>query len=197
MLKTSETFLKCIDLRFNRAMKFVLLIFLVTMLISNAVKEKLDECFSRSFRVCSDTGDLCPHVCCVCDRFTKTNDIDIISLKDLKKYRSLLKPNVDDIDEDLLDCYQLEIEEDKENVLDGLMLSPRGCFVQQDDRRKKDGITTCIECKSSLRKNQVPRFAIVNGNFVGTPPRCLLELTEVELAFLTPAFENLLQMNVQ
>lgn len=38
----------------------------------------------------------------------------------------------------------------------------------------------------SLHKQMMPRFAIANNYCFGTPPECLAELTEVELAMLTP-----------
>ena len=48
------------------------------------------------------------------------------------------------------------------------------------------GFTCCAKCKKSLEKSTVPRDAIVNRNHVGVAPDCLKELTEVELAFLSP-----------
>jgi hypothetical protein len=38
----------------------------------------------------------------------------------------------------------------------------------------------------SLGKKMMPRFAIANNFAFGSPPECLLEFTEVELAMLTP-----------
>ena len=83
--------------------------------------------------------------------------------------------------------YELNLIEDKENVLKGLLLSPRSTYISHRDKRRKEGITTCDSCKNSLLNSRMPKFAIANGFYCGSPPSCLLELTDTELVFLTPA----------
>ena len=70
--------------------------------------------------------------------------------------------------------------------MDDMLLSPRSPFLKFSDRRKKNGFCVCAKCQYSLSCNEMPRFAIANNYCVGTPPPCLKELTEVELAMLTP-----------
>ena len=38
----------------------------------------------------------------------------------------------------------------------------------------------------SVSKESIPRHAILNKNYVGAAPKCLTDLNEVELAFLSP-----------
>jgi hypothetical protein len=37
----------------------------------------------------------------------------------------------------------------------------------------------------AVSSGKVPFYSIINNNYVGGPPKCLVELTEPELAFLT------------
>ena len=51
---------------------------------------------------------------------------------------------------------------------------------------KPVGLIACKYCFTSLRNGHIPKFAISNGFFFGTPPKELLELNDVELAFISP-----------
>ena len=65
-------------------------------------------------------------------------------------------------------------------------LSPRG-IVKEGSRPNASGVFSCChECGRSLRGKRTPHFAIVNRNHIGCAPPCLAELTEVELALITP-----------
>ena len=44
----------------------------------------------------------------------------------------------------------------------------------------------CHSCKYSLSHDEVPQFAIAKSYLLGTPPNILLQLTDIELAMLTP-----------
>ena len=66
----------------------------------------------------------------------------------------------------------------------GLALSPKSFLFQPHKHTK--GVTCCPHCKQQLLSKKLPQFAIINKHFVGGAPLCLTELTEVELAFLTP-----------
>ena len=46
--------------------------------------------------------------------------------------------------------------------------------------------TCCSSCKNSLCNSSYPKWANCNGNLYETPPKVLTDLTEAELAFLTP-----------
>lgn len=70
--------------------------------------------------------------------------------------------------------------------MNSMLLSPRSCFVLSTDGRRKEGFAICAKCKSSLHKKEMPRFAIADNYTVGSPPPCLLALSDIELAMLTP-----------
>ena len=74
--------------------------------------------------------------------------------------------------------------------LTGMALSPRGRIHKKEGNASKWGFTCCFGCKAALCKKDVPFWAIVNRNYVGSPPRCLQELNEVELALLSPVHKH-------
>jgi hypothetical protein len=93
---------------------------------------------------------------------------------------------------ELAQCYMYNVENDSNNVyeeaMDGMLLSPRAMYIKSNggQSRSNFGFSCCTNCKSSLRKKCMPRYAIANSYFVGSPPQCLLDLSEIELALLTP-----------
>ena len=64
------------------------------------------------------------------------------------------------------------------------LLSPRGIFIQRSARVK--GFLLCHACQADVRRATIPTKAIVNGFFFGTPPPVLTELSDGEMAVLTP-----------
>jgi hypothetical protein len=70
-------------------------------------------------------------------------------------------------------------------LLDGLCFSPRG-VIDQKSNKSHWGLSSCNKCKHAISQNCVPYYAIVYNNYVGHAPACLTDLTEVELAFITP-----------
>lgn len=82
------------------------------------------------------------------------------------------------------DCYKYEGDQEKSWMID-MLLSPRGSFSGLPSQ-KRSGYVVCSRCKNALHNREVPSFSIGNGCAYGTPPPELLELTDVELAFLTP-----------
>jgi hypothetical protein len=66
-----------------------------------------------------------------------------------------------------------------------MLLSPRGCYIQPADKRKAAGFAVCRSCKWGLEKHQMPKYAIAN-NYCFGEPACLQNLTEIELAMLSP-----------
>lgn len=71
-------------------------------------------------------------------------------------------------------------------MLNGMLLSPRGVYIHDSDRRKPSGFAVCRSCKRGICLKQMPKFAIANNYCFGTPPQCLTDLSEIELAMLTP-----------
>lgn len=72
--------------------------------------------------------------------------------------------------------------------LDGVALSPRGVIRKKSQHhRAKNQILACQRCSNSIRDSEkIPKYAIANHNYVGATPQCLLDLTDIEVAMLTP-----------
>ena len=66
-----------------------------------------------------------------------------------------------------------------------MALSPRG-LLHKTSPQSRHGFTCCVNCKARVEKGKVPTWAIINKKFVGGAPSCLTDLSEVELALLTP-----------
>jgi hypothetical protein len=93
----------------------------------------------------------------------------------------------DDSDDDDDDDDDSGNSDDDHRDFGKMLLSPRACFIRHlEDFRHVDGFSCCTNCKRSLKKRKMPKYAIANNYCFGTPPQCLLELSEVELAMLTP-----------
>jgi len=133
-------------------------------------------------------------VCLVCDEFLKPNEAHTLSLEELEVVQNILTPSTwnavagpiarkYEYVGDVGDCD--DYEEIREWIAN-MLLSPRGCYVRKGPGRCKEGFAVCSQCQMSLGKKMMPRFAIANHFAFGSPPECLLELTEVELAMLTP-----------
>ena len=153
------------------------------------IKCRVDERFDSLFLKGQDNV-LRPHVCLVCDRMLKPKDCSVIATETLRENVDLLSPtDWNAVDAAIATCYkhqrQAERSED-ESWLDNMLLSPRASYVMRQDRRFNEGYTCCRQCKRSLLQNAMPKFAIANNYTFGTPPQCLLQLTDIELALLTP-----------
>ena len=164
------------------------------MLDAECVKKNINARFD-SILYTSKSGIVRPCVCLVCDEFLKPNEVETVSLQELKKVEDILKPKewnaaplkIREHYTYIGDCGdQTEEEEEELEWMYDMMLSPRGCYVRDVVRRRKKGFAVCSKCKMSLSKCMMPHFAIANNYAFGAPPSCLLELTEVELAMLTP-----------
>ena len=157
--------------------------------IQKKINNSYDSLFSKD-----DSGRLVPFVCSVCDEvLMRRKDVDVITVAKMKTYNKLLSwswlPESERIPV-LESAYRFSntVEPgtgNDQSWLNGYGLSPRGTMHQMG-RNKKLGFTCCSSCKKSLEKSTVPRHAIVNRNHVGMAPDCLKELTDVEVAFLSP-----------
>ena len=154
--------------------------------IQERVDQRFDELFTRT------NDGFCPVVCGVCDEFIRhRDDICLLTEKKLKKCHGLLKwTSTCSIlpDQGIVDEYKFKGQwwnGDPPSYLLELALSPRS-VVYQKGNRKERGIACCLSCHGSLMRKKLPFYAIVNNNYVGCAPACLRDLTEVELAFLTP-----------
>ena len=153
------------------------------------MQSTIDKCYDGLMNV-DGNGKVVPYVCSVCDEFImKKRDLETISVKKMKDYEDLLTFEWLSEEERLHDVetgYTFpERVEGNNSWLNDYGLSPRGSLYRASPRHAA-GFTCCSSCKSSLRKGVVPRYAITNLNHVGMAPECLRELTEVEMAFLSP-----------
>jgi len=158
--------------------------------VKQRVNKRYDEMFFRDAN-----GKLQPYVCTVCDEVLMAKeDIEYMTMNAIAKAKHLLswdslsnEDRIADVEEHYKFNETLPEHLDS-SILDGMALSPRGHFHRKP-RSKHGGFVVCGCCKSALtsrRKKYVPLYAVVNKNYVGCAPKCLTDLNEVELAFLSP-----------
>ena len=142
-------------------------------------------------------------VCTICDRFIGPDNESFISIDDLKnKYKSHFDQDlIDDVYDvglpviKTLNKYytQKHFVAAEDEWLKKLILSPRSYGNNPKNKKQKKKLGCCKECKNALynssrRKdtNGHPcKFAIINGLMIGTAPRCIEALNDVELAMLS------------
>jgi len=157
------------------------------------VKQRVNIRFDKLLRKDID-GKFKPYVCAVCDKLLKPLDVCALPINCLEENKDLLKPtDWNFVPEGLANCYKYnggtgcaDVNMNEVNWIEDLMLSPRASYINPDDRRCTDGLSVCAVCKVSLQQGKMPKYAIANNYCFGTPPKCLLDLTDVELAMLTP-----------
>jgi hypothetical protein len=144
------------------------------------IKEELNDRFDDLYF--NDNGTYKPRVCLVCDKFLGPKEWKFLTINKLKSKAVLLKPgHSNEVSENVKDCYRYT-GNGRENWMSDCLLSPRGCFL----RENKKGFLVCSKCKCSLEKSNTPMYAIANNFAFGEPPDFLTDLTEAELALLTP-----------
>ena len=155
--------------------------------IQSKINDSYDDLFARD-----DGGRMVPFVCSVCDEvIMRRRDVTVIAVPKMKKYKKHLSWDWLPAEERIpaLEAgysFQNTVEPGvDQSWLNGYALSPRGTMHRMS-KNKKPGFTCCLSCQSYLEKKTVPPYAIVNRNHVGMAPDCLKELTEVEVAFLSP-----------
>jgi len=159
---------------------------------------RINEAFEELF-VKNTLGERKPVVCAVCDEIVPPKEKTILPVDWLtgEKQLDLLRPSWQNLSEELRSCYKIcssnVMESDDPhncpeviNKLESLLLSPRSTYVRFPKNKSRSGFTCCRTCKQTLGRHCLPMMAIKNNNCVGMPPQCLLELTETELAYLTP-----------
>ena len=153
--------------------------------VINRINRRFDKLTSNR-----NDGSRCAHVCIVCDRMLKPEDVCVLSTRCLQNNISFLTPTMwNAVRMPLAECYRYNEEVESEGNrewIQGMMLSPRATFICARDRRCSQGYSSCAECKRFLCQNTIPKYAIANNYAFGTPPICLLELTDIELSLLTP-----------
>ena len=156
-------------------------------------KARINSRFDALYRQV-EPGRFQPHVCLICDELLKPKQLELLSTYKLRKYSGILKTSTwNNVCTDLRNCYIYAGDFDNSAInetahwIQEILLSPRTCYVRHDgDDCSKEGFTVCSYCKTCLRKGIMPKYAIANNYCFGTPPQCLYDLTDVELAMLTP-----------
>ena len=154
--------------------------------INDTIKDRIDSSFKKLYYQ-NNNGDFVPYVCVLCDRFLKSKESKTISVNQLIANRSFLSPDdPDSINPLIKEDYRLSGNHNLEQKkrLDGLMLSPRAPFL--DRGFTSPGFCCCRSCLYGVERKQMPKYAIANGFFVGSPPKELTELTMLERSLLTP-----------
>ena len=159
--------------------------------IQAAINKRYDNLFYYDKR-----GERHSYICSVCDEYIMhENDREWMKLSELDKKRHLLswsaiEPVLGKVPDTLKEKYTII---DFDNLVEdaaffkGLALSPRGLVGKKNDHHSsKVGICVCRSCYSCLSADYVPLYAVVNNNAVGHAPKCLTDLTPVELCLLTP-----------
>lgn len=157
----------------------------------NRVKRNIDEKVLKWHHKTSN--DIYkPVVCIVCDQFILPKDRKYLSITELNNHQELLYPDSEYLlSDDIVQSYrvsfpEVEISNELRNSLqiEYCLLSPRSSYnilTNQDD-----GFDICKKCYQCLSKKQRPKFCIANNFCFGEAPTCLLELTDVERAVITP-----------
>lgn len=157
--------------------------------IQDCVNNRYDELFRHG----SD-GTSLPFVCCVCDEFLlHRDDYCTITVKKMEAARSLLSWEKCPVEHQIpaIQEYYVFGELSHKSLkkhsswVEKLALSPRGCMFQKA-KGCQVGFLSCKPCKDAIDNNEMPLFAIRNGNYCGPAPQCLIDLNEVELSFLQP-----------
>jgi len=165
--------------------------------------QQINRRIEQEFYGDNDSGNVYPYVCFCCDRLLTYSETVVATPRHLHDLSSYLKPPTLVDDTGISECYRISnsfwwnrVGEDIKRTIPGvekLLLSPRSIFVDTERNSTKDaklwsqsGLLCCRSCHLGLSKKQLPKYAIANGYFVGSPPACLTELNDVELAMLTP-----------
>ena len=152
--------------------------------VLHALNNACDQLF-----VTDADGNKCPPVCIVCDRLIHHEQKTTIKAKIFQAHKKILQTEeVDDLSQELKNCYTPLFAGNAllEDAARDVLLSPRSVPMKSTRYGRCDSFLICKECKSHILKDQMPDWAIANGYFFGTPPKCITELTDIERAFITP-----------
>ena len=157
----------------------------VNQIIRNINNFLSKSCFHTT-QECVNNTDICkyhPWICITCDIFIEPGKQNFITKSKLELLENF-SPRSVDLPQALTEYYTYRKEGTSE-LLQKKMLSPNGCFVEHDYHGECFAI--CSKCKHTIEKQQeMPECAIANGFEIGIEPQELKELTEVELAFISP-----------
>ena len=142
---------------------------------SENIRTKINTALADSVTTI-ENGETKALVCLVCDHFISPDDLDTLSLKQLKKCHSILKPiRNSNLSNNLTQSYSVmspeEMTEDLFFEIDDCLLSPRATYqTYPEGRAKKNGFSACRTCKNSLTSGHLPKFCIANNYCFGETP---------------------------
>ena len=115
---------------------------------SASVKHNIN-CALDDILVRNATGEEVPHVCLICDKLLKPDQVALLSVSVLQKNQKWLKAAsvAGPISEALAACYRYtayagELENDKQWIHD-LQLSPRASYIYSPTLKPQEGFTVC------------------------------------------------------
>ena len=154
--------------------------------IQSRVNKRYDDLFKM------DNDKASPYVCGICDEFIlHQDDMAVLSEKKMESVKDLFSWST------LLDTERIPAVEEhhkfkgsmagivNKDLFKNLAISPRACIYRKGPRCKP-GLLVCKECEAKCTAKKLPFYAIINKNYLGVAPKCLTDLNETELAFLTP-----------
>ena len=163
-----------------------------------AIQKRVNDRYDAMFHDCPD-GTRVPFVCAICDEFIITQgNKHLVTSQAMKKMENVLSwQSLSDLARPRaleeyfrFDLSKSSIDDASEfQYLEKMALSPRGVIEKATGRgsgKYKYKFVVCKRCHHCVSNVKLPRHAILNSNYVGGAPACLMELTEVELAFLSP-----------
>ena len=160
--------------------------------LGRRTKQELLDCLNKAFDemfVLDSQGNRCPPVCIVCDRLLKRQHKTRIKAAEFSSVKDVLvTKESSEVPQEIKDCYRPSFPDNAalESAVEDVLLSPRSVALRSTRTGRPDSFLICKECKADLGEGKMPKWAIANGYFFGTPPLCLTELTDVERAFITP-----------
>lgn len=144
-----------------------------------------------------DSTERSAFVCTFCDKFlVHDDDVHLIPLSIMEREQKMFLwnnfPHQQPVTDGIRTYYRFNDKSHafpaESHFVHTLCLSPRGLYVSDYafKRKRQSGFTSCERCKLDIRAGILPYFAIPNNNYCGAPPQCIEDLTETEVAFLSP-----------
>ena len=164
------------------------------------IQDRINRRFDDTYRTDPKTGARNPYVCTICDHLlTGLDDVTILPQTLLKKAKTqaLLRWDTIPSGERIRDLEEYYTFQDTTYDigdrlwLKELCLSPRGLLLRKSSHgNSRPGFSSCKTCLQRLTAGKLPFYAIINKNYVGGAPSCLTDLTELEIALLTPVVDR-------
>ena len=156
---------------------------------NSIITQRINQSFSKLYHINED-GEPVPFVCTICDRFLKHNELKIVTIGKLLKSYEILACTTGERDIPLPLQHEYTIRGTSlthgKACINNMILSPCGTLLLKEQGWEKDGYASCNSCKHAIEHKEMPRFAIANRYWFGSTPQCLLDLSRIELALLSP-----------